>query len=264
MAHSYDPLTAPPPAEVALSRSPLERVLAQVRFAPVLSVNRPDFVGPFQEAIRSDYPHLQPETSQTWNFGSEGVASTSTAVAWRFLNSDQKWIVVLTHSFVTLETTSYVTRSDFMARFAAILEALYRLIGPTSVDRLGVRYSDRITETTAEQLGGLLRPEVFGTTPLLHGGRSGHCITESLYEVPEGFLLARWGWMPPQVTVDAAVFPVIDRHSWILDLDVSTAAPMEFEPALLVERARSMAARSYTMFRWCVEDEFLRHFGGSI
>jgi hypothetical protein len=46
------PLTGPPPAEVPLTDPPLVRVIAQVRFPLIASVEKREFIAPFQEAFR--------------------------------------------------------------------------------------------------------------------------------------------------------------------------------------------------------------------
>ena len=54
MSAAVDPLVAPLPAEVPLNHAPLVRVIAQLRFPEILSVEQRDFVAPFQEAIRQN------------------------------------------------------------------------------------------------------------------------------------------------------------------------------------------------------------------
>lgn len=51
-----NPLIDPPPPEVPLKSAPLIRVIAQVRFPPILSIEKQEFVASFQEAIRDKYP----------------------------------------------------------------------------------------------------------------------------------------------------------------------------------------------------------------
>ena len=54
------PLEGPPPPEVPLADSPLVRVIAQVRFPLIASVEKRDFIAPFQEAIRKNCPEHAP------------------------------------------------------------------------------------------------------------------------------------------------------------------------------------------------------------
>ncbi len=52
-------LKAEVPDEVPLPNAPLARVLAQIRFPPILSIRKADSVADFQEALRTEYPNLR-------------------------------------------------------------------------------------------------------------------------------------------------------------------------------------------------------------
>jgi uncharacterized protein (TIGR04255 family) len=75
-------------------------------------------------------------------------------------------------------------------------------------------------------------------------------------------MLARWGQLPPNGTVDPAAIEPIPERSWILDLDMFSTKPSRFNEDVVVARATSFAERLYTFFRWFVNDEFLRRYRG--
>ena len=72
-----NPLEAPTPEEVPLNDAPLVRVIAQLRFPEILSVEQREFVAPFQEATRSRYPVLRQEQTHRASAGAGGVAKRS-------------------------------------------------------------------------------------------------------------------------------------------------------------------------------------------
>lgn len=257
-----DPLVAPPPAEVPLKHAPLVRVIAQLRFPEVLSVEQRDFVAPFQEAIRSKYPVLRQEQTQGIVLGAAVLAPAKPQVAWRFSDTDGHWRVSLTTEFLALETTKYVSRSDFLARLGAVVTALDEHIEPAQVDRLGVRYIDRITGIAVDDIATLVRAEVRGITGTVAATHAAHALSESLFQVDDARLLARWGVLPPGKTVDPVAIEPASEKSWILDLDMFSATAMPFVVDQVVERAQRYAERIYTVFRWAVTDEFLVQFGG--
>lgn len=257
-----DPLVAPPPAEVPLKNAPLVRVIAQLRFPEILSVEQRDFVAPFQEAIRALYPVLRQEQAQGILLGPGGVASANPHIAWRFGDTDSHWRVSLTPDFLALETTRYVSRSDFLGRLAAVATALIEHIEPAQVDRLGVRYIDRITGTDVDDIAKLVRPEVRGITGTVAAAHAMHALSESLFEVEDARVLARWGFLPPDATVDPSAMEPAKEKSWLLDLDMFSAGPMPFVVDRVVDQARRYAERIYTVFRWAVTDEFLVRYGG--
>jgi uncharacterized protein (TIGR04255 family) len=257
-----DPLVAPLPAEIPLKNAPLVRVIAQLRFPEILSVEQRDFVAPFQEAIRTKYPVLRQEQTQGILVGPAGLAPARSQTAWRFGDTDGHWRVSLTPEFLALETTKYVSRSDFLARLKAVATALDEHIEPAQVDRLGVRYIDRITAAAVDDIAKLVRAEVRGITGTNAATHAAHALSETMFEVADARFLARWGFLPPGATVDPAAIEPATEKSWLLDLDMFSATPMPFAVDQIVERAQGYAERIYTVFRWAVTDEFLMRYGG--
>jgi hypothetical protein len=74
---TFDPFSSKGPDEVPLERAPLARVIAQVRFPTIVSLGRPEFIGPFQEAIRPRYPILRSEQAAGLTVGPLGSASAT-------------------------------------------------------------------------------------------------------------------------------------------------------------------------------------------
>jgi len=262
MGATVDPLVAKLPTEVPLKSAPLVRVIAQIRFPEILSVEERSVVAPFQEAIRSEYPMLRQERAQEIVIGPGGVSTGRSPVAWRFSDVKEQWRVSLTPEFLALETTNYVSRGDFFGRLEVLAGALGEHIRPARVDRLGVRYIDRISGDAVNDIAALVRPEVRGITGTPAAGHAVHAISESLFELDNAKLLARWGLLPPGATVDPAALESIDERSWVFDLDMFNVAPMPFAVDDVVSVARSYAERIYTVFRWAVKDDFLRRYGG--
>jgi uncharacterized protein (TIGR04255 family) len=262
MSASADPLEAPSPAEVPLKDAPLVRVITQLRFPEVLSIEQRDFVAPFQEAIRGKYPVLRQDQTQGILLRAGGVAPGKPKIAWRFSDTAGHWRVTLTSEFLALETTKYTSRSDFFGRVKFLAEALDEHIEPGQLDRLGVRYIDRITGDALDDIATLVRPEIRGILGTIAATRAVHAISEVMFELPNARVLARWGGLPPGQTVDPAVIEPANEKSWILDLDMGSAAPMPFIVERVVAEAQRYAERIYTIFRWVVTDEFLARYGG--
>jgi len=262
MTSIVDPFVAALPSEVPLKDAPLVRVIAQFRFPEILSVEQRDFVAPFQEAIRRTYSVLRQEQTQGILLSPGGAAPAKPQIAWRFSDTEGFWRVSLTPEFLALETTKYVSRSDFFGRLKSLAEALDEHIEPGQLDRLGVRYIDRITGDAVDDIAKLVRPEVRGITGTIAATHAVHALSESMFELPEARVLARWGCLPPGATVDPAAIEPENEKSWILDLDMFSAAPMPFIVEDVVAEAQRYAERIYTVFRWAVTDDFLVRYGG--
>jgi uncharacterized protein (TIGR04255 family) len=261
-----NPLVTSPPGEIPLRDTPLVRVIAQVRFPVIVSIEKRAFIASFQEALRDIYPVLRPEKMQELAAGPQGVAPVQTQVVWRFSDVDGAWRVSLAPEFIALETTSYARRSDFLDRLHVALGALSEHIGPKVVDRLGLRYIDRLVGQAVDDIAKLVRSEVIGVFATPMAAQAGHAISESLFAVPDAKaqLLARWGRVPPYGTVDPAALEPVAEPSWILDLDMFSVESRRFDAEGLVAEARTYAERIYTFFRWAVTNEFLRRYGGDI
>jgi uncharacterized protein (TIGR04255 family) len=262
MSATIDPLVGPLPAEVPLKDAPLVRVIAQLRFPEILSLGQRDFVAPFQEAVRSRYPVLRQEQTQGLLVGAATVAPVKPHIAWRFTDAEGHWRVSLTPDFMALETTRYTSRSDFFGRLKAVAQALDEHVEPGQLDRLGIRYIDRITGDAVDDIAKLVRPEVRGITGTIAAAHAAHALSESMFELPDARVLARWGCLPPGATVDPAAIEPAKEKSWILDLDMFSTAPMPFVVESVVEVAQRYAERIYTVFRWAVTNDFLVRYGG--
>jgi uncharacterized protein (TIGR04255 family) len=262
MSVNEDPLVAPPPAEVPLANAPLVRVITQVRFPEILSVEQRDFVAPFQESIRATYPVLRQEQTHGVLLSLAGVASVKPQTAWRFSDMEGHWRVSLTPEILALETTKYTSRSDFFTRLRAVVAALDEHVEPKLIDRLGVRYIDRITGAAVDEITQLVRPEVLGILGTRAASRAAHALSETMFELDGARILARWGRLPANATVDSAAIEPASEKSWILDLDMFSASPAPFAVDRVIEDAKRYAERIYTFFRWAVTEGFLQRYGG--
>ena len=269
MSAIANPLTSLPPTEVPLANAPLVRVIGQVGFPLIMSIQSPEFIGPIQEAIRSVYPVLTREMTRGFFVGPGGSLPLGALpmqqdVTWRFADAreDWKWRVSLTSTFLALETVAYSSRADFLARFRAIIEAMADRIDPKIVERLGLRYIDRIERVTAEEVKALVRPEILGLAGTEMAGAVTQSIHETLFSMEHAQLAVRGGLLPAFTTVDPSAIPPIAHPSWILDIDMFNSESRPFEVGELMEETQRFAERIYGFFRWAVTPDFLRRYGG--
>jgi len=264
----WNPLTDSVPDEIALPNAPLIRVIAQVRYPLIASIERQAFIAPFQEAIRNTYPFASREAGQQIVVSRSNVAISAVngQDVWRFQDTRRNWRISLAPSFLALETDHYRSRADFLERFSVLVRALHEHIKPSHVERLGMRYIDRVEGVSRDELADLLRPELVGVLNGPLGAQTSLSVSESLFNVPEegAQLRARWALTPPHTTIDPATIPPSDVESWVLDLDMFSALQTEFHSEEVLERIERFAARIYSCFRWATTDNFLRRFGGEI
>jgi len=265
------PLTGPPPAEIPLPRAPLVRVIAQVRFPTILAIRNPDKTAGFQDAIRKTYPTLTEDRVHHVVVAPGGEPEVREVLIWRFADRERKptWRVSLGVDFMALETTAYVSRADFLDRFRNVAAGLEKTFAPSAVNRLGLRYIDRIQGEAIDRIDELVRPAALGISgsgDASSGALAGalvHMLTDAQFVADEGVIRARWGSLPRNATHDPDALEPIGDPSWILDLDMFAEERREFTGESLCDAAGSFAKRVYAVFRDMVTEEFLKHYGGN-
>lgn len=262
MTGARDPFSEALPREVPLPNAPLVRVLTQIRFPEILAVEQKDFVAGFQEVLRGTYPVLRQEQVVTATLAPNGLPQFKPENAWRFNDLKSEWRISLSPTFVSLETLKYVSRTDFIDRLGFVLSALDAHVKPQLIDRIGVRYVDRLEGEAYQRMSEFLDPSILGIlgTPLRDNVT--HSLSESLFHLDRGDLLARWGSLPPEQTFDPAVMPPIPEKSWVLDLDMFSTSPMSFDVSQVQDTVKAYAERIHAFFRWATTDAFLKHYGG--
>ena len=126
-----------------------------------------------------------------------------------------------------------------------------------------MRFINQIKAEHTSKIDKLLRSEVLGVAGA-SGGKAKQLLTELLVDAEPGELLARWGKLPANVTVDPNLLPSLQEETWLLDLDVSKTQEREFDTTYLIATAKTAAERVYAIFRWMVTDDFLRLYGGEM
>ncbi len=268
----------PTSEEVPLPRAPLARVIAQVRFSPILAITRPDRVAGFQEAIREIYPHLDLEHASHVTLVAGQPPSISQEQIWRLTDRGQRprWRISLSTGFVAIETDDYESRRDFLHRFDAVIDAVKSEFNPKEATRLGLRYIDRLTGDAVKRIREFVRSDVLGVA---HGSQGlsaddpsavirdsiTRVMTEAEFKAKDGNRVrGRWGRMPAGKTYDPNALKPVPEPSWILDLDMFTSKPQCFESSRLLKTTEGFAETLYWIFRQIVTEQFLEFYGGRV
>lgn len=258
------PLGGRAPAEIPLTRSPLARVLAQVRFSSVLKIDNKEAVAPFQEKLRANYPLLEQLVAHQLQIdmtpGGGGVKPIASNV-WRFSNAERGLVLALTSDALTLEARDYPGRAAFLERWADALSLVEAVFAPGLALRTGARYLNRLTGESLDRLPDWVRPNLIGVAQPDLREHVTQAISEANLKVEEGDLLLRWGVIPANATIDPGLLGPSSSRSWILDIDVSSGQQKPFDAADLTAEYGRLMERAYAMFRWVVTDDGLHHFG---
>ncbi len=246
------------PDRIPLEPDPLVRVVAQVRFVPVLSVREQGFIAPFQEDIRAAYPLVQKEVQQEVALGPRGIQPVAESVLWRFSDASNIWEVTLSEDFISLACSEYSDRDDFLGRLRKALEAVGHRIRPVLTSRVGVRYINRLSGEETGRLPQFIRPELLGLASAeLGDGKASRELTEAEFVTDAANLRGRWGYLPANAVYEPMIDP-IGEPSWLLDLDAYTMVRDAFDARSCVALAKRYTDIVYGFFRWAISDQFLR------
>ncbi len=259
------PLGGPPPVELQLSRAPLERVVAQIRFPVILKIEDKSVVSKFQELICTDYPVLRELSNQSVRI-EMGLNNAPTVVpvinrVWQFGDAPGAWKISLAADALTIETTSYHSRDDLLMRWSTALKAMEEVFRPSLIERIGVRYVDRVLGEDFARFDSFMTTRLVGTACSELRGHLKSSLHEAVLDVEEGNLLLRWGVMPPGMTPDPGAIAPKGSNSFVLDIDVWSATQRAYSTSALAKSFRQLMERAYSVFRFAVTDEFLQAYG---
>ncbi|WP_437957325.1 TIGR04255 family protein [Sorangium sp. So ce119] len=138
----------PESKRVLYGKNPLEEVVCQLRFPPILRIVA-EPPAAFQDSVRVTFPlyrrvvaqpplglQLPPEIMQAISAGG--------GVTHEFSSADQSWTLSLAQDFIALTTKAYRQWSDFKEKLRTPLSALRDVYAPAFFSRVGLRYRDRI------------------------------------------------------------------------------------------------------------------------
>ncbi|MFI4973243.1 MAG: TIGR04255 family protein [Caulobacterales bacterium] len=259
------PLGGPAPKEVPLPGSPLVRVVAQVQLPGIIKIRLPEEAAKFQDRVRADYPMVDEDGMSELRINLGSGAPTfqqNPGVIWRFSDLDRQWRVSLAPNAVTLDTTAYTNRADFLTRWAAILAIVQDQFDPRVVQRAGIRYLDQVVDEGFAVLPSMLRHEMLGVISGPIREHVAHALSEALLATEEGKVLLRWGDLPGNVVIDPALMNPHPQRSWVLDIDSFSEERAVFEHKALAMTFGCLADRAYALFRYTVNNDFLRFYGG--
>ncbi len=250
--------------EIPLDPSPLIRVISQVRFPSIVSIEKPSFIAAFQEELRQQFPILESQEQTVVNLStSPDNVERKISTVWRFFDNSQKWRITLTQDFLALETINYTSRSDFKAKLSFVLQALSDHIKPSACLRIGTRYIDLVKGEEFKNIENLIQPNILGIyqTPIKEHMISS--LRHSIFEIEENIHLAsRWGVLPKGQTYDPGSIDPLEETGWILDIDVFDAHKQDFACSEILSGFDLLATYAHKFFRWVVTEEFLKSYGG--
>lgn len=252
---------------IHLEAAPLVKIIVQLKF-PSLAVLRDESVTDrLTSDFGKDYPVIQEQRGVNLLLTPTGLAQQpSNQRIWSLRSRDELWKLTFGEDTLALDSTVYPKRREFVTRFTQAVEKLVELADPPYFERLGLRYINRIDdpEFIFGPLKKMIRVEIQGplaTEPPANIAVK-HSLFDSIFVDGEYSIQTRCGIMPPRGVLDLEI-PAVETNTWVLDIDSFVEKRMQFPPSEVGGKVYDLADRAYRMFRWVVNDEFIKHFGGS-
>jgi uncharacterized protein (TIGR04255 family) len=239
------------------SRNPLEAVVVQLRFDPILKVL--DRVADFQDGVRHRFPEFEEQVTESFEINPARGVRRRKDREFRFQTKDGSSTVFLSPHAVAMETRAHIERDALLADFGVVMKALRPVGESISPLRLGLRYVNTIDRTRiGADLGrdlewkDLVAPD-FIRVPCeladLEGMAFGSEFTGDLYG---GKLTLRYG-MVPEEGGEARFRLDIDRFVEAdIDVDGIQDTPMAFARDIF---SVFMSAAGSELLRWMGEGE---------
>jgi uncharacterized protein (TIGR04255 family) len=144
-----------------LSRSPLLVVLAQVRFSPILQMDK--FIPAIQERLRGEgFPKFQAIQSTTIQIPAMPTAIQNPTTYWEFMDRDETKSIVVGTESVAFTVTEYSTFENFRSGLQIALLVIHEAVKLPLQTRTGLRYTNLVIPKEGKQVSDYVRPEILG------------------------------------------------------------------------------------------------------
>lgn len=244
----------PDTQRVKYAKNPLEQVICQLRFPPILEIDRetPD---KFQNHIREKFPEYRAIEERASNIEVgpgrvPAVLSSNVIKNHAFFNAENTLIINLSRTFISYATKEYTQWEEFRGKLIEIEDFFREVYSPSYYVRLGLRYIDRIKryELGLEDVPWreLLNPAVTG---LLTDDRISPAIkslaTICSLALPENEASVRFA-------TNLVKDPDNQKISFVIDTDFSIEK--RYAPDEYLTKLEYLHDEAYRCIKWCIED----------
>ncbi len=243
---------------VIFKKNPLEKVICQLRFPPILKIDK-EIPSEFQEKIREKFPKyelleepnipLPPELKSSDPSNIVNMAFSSLGNKnHKFSTEDDSWDINLKRTFLALTARNYESWEDFWEKLQDPLNALLNIYKPSYYSRIGLRYIDVINR---EALGlketswnDLLIPQVLGLLSSPVGEKIQSSESTYFVQLGNGDSIARIRTVFEKTTEE-------NDHMFKIDTDFFLSQKTEVDNAKeILERFALLGGR---LIRWIIK-----------
>lgn len=250
------------------------QVLAQAVFSsPVLAL--PKYLPEIHDALRRrlDLAETETRSDTEITFTLTGEAqSKQERTRWTFFRPDRRWAVVLSEHLVVLHTSEYDTFEGFVDLWKEVVEIVVDTVEIQRLQRIGLRYTDRIVLSREEEAEAYVTPTLLGyprERESALGAKRVFARSDTVLQTGVGMLSLRCVEghglaLPPDLTPSALVYrdpPPSDARVVLLDLDHYRPGDAPAKTSVVVEDFWRLHDPLDVAFRNVVTDYALKVWG---
>jgi uncharacterized protein (TIGR04255 family) len=259
-----DPTPFPEYTRVIYDSTPLEIVICQVKFPPVLKIETDQqLMAAFQDALRPDYPlfrqmsavsAIEGMPSEVSKWLGAMVPGAFFGNIHAFGSEDGSWEVTVARDSLALTCKKYSRWEEFRGRLERSIGCLQRQYDPAYFVRVGLRYRDVIRKSRLglqeAHWSELLNSEVAAE---FHSS-----VAISVEHVSHRLVLKlpREG---ARVTINHGLVPINGESCYFFDSDFATAQRTEINDVIgILDYFNRQSGR---LFRWCIAERLHNAMG---
>lgn len=240
---------------IIYSNNPLEKVICQLRFPPILKIVS-ELPACFQGKIRADFPNFLEKEELALSMPKairnnmppemlRQIAPQGTK-NYEFSSEDDNIKVNLTQTFLAFSTTQYKQWEKFGINLKKSLKALNEVYKPSYFTRIGLRYINVIKPTILGmknvKWNDLLKPHVLGM--LVE-----NCMHDRVKSVEAKYEIL----LEDNSSIAKIILMLIkekDESSFVIDTDLFNETRAEIDE--IDEKLNYLHDRAYRLIRWCI------------
>lgn len=242
-------------------RNHIEVAVAEIRFIRASDqILEPDAAAIWERLGQERFPIFEPHKQQTVNveISPEGAhQSAEVQEGWLLATADRATAITLLPASVVIQTQAYEHYSHSIGDYvSAVLPAFAEVTGAARVQRLGMRYINRLTDTDA-------------TRPGFWGDRIQPSFAAPLRGPFAGQVVAQHQQVQLQLSeagarIQSGLLPVhgkTSRFDYLVDLDVFLEQTRNYEATWCSNQMRQLNRTAFALFSNVLSDDYLQTLG---
>jgi len=247
----------PETPRIRYERNPLNQVVCQVRFPPVLRLQAQ---APFelQEAIKDRFPIYSEadEGTEPPAILAQLIGKQRRSQVHRFFSEDQRWSASVEANFIALTCGDYKAWEEFEELFDLLLVNFDNIYQPSFLTRIGLRYQNTIQREWIGSDGD------WGEyiNPTLVGPLRDRAIEKAILEAGAGLRIAL-GYESDALHFQHGIAELEgeDQRCYLLDFDYYTDKKTQIEDAKhVIERLHGYSGQA---FQWAITPQLHEAMG---